>query len=258
MRVLIVDRKPLFRDALAALVRSLIAGLDVLAVSSVAEAAPLMGQFQHGLLILEAEQVGRDQFLAAIRLVHPGWRIALLGGPALSTAALHIDGHLGTDADSGTVIAEVRRLVGAGPTRPAQAAGQSGLPLPEAAYPAAAGGTGRRAAVLSSPGRSLTHRQREVLQLLAQGRSTKDIARALDLGIGTIKAHLDAIYRTLGVHSRIAAVARAQQFSATGSGGQPLPVAGSDNVIQLGTHIDHRRAGSPAGPPPTFPSTAAR
>lgn len=63
------------------------------------------------------------------------------------------------------------------------------------------------------PARALTRRQQDVLSLLAQGRSTKDIARTLDLGIGTIKAHLDGLYRTLGVHNRVAAVARVQAFS---------------------------------------------
>ncbi len=51
----------------------------------------------------------------------------------------------------------------------------------------------------------LTPRQREVLTMLVEGKSTKEIARALDLGMGTVKVHLAALFRTLGVANRSAA-----------------------------------------------------
>ena len=60
-----------------------------------------------------------------------------------------------------------------------------------------------------SLGQKFTARQVEVLTLLAEGRSTKDIARALNLGVGTVKVHLAAIYRILGAHNRMEAVMRA-------------------------------------------------
>lgn len=52
----------------------------------------------------------------------------------------------------------------------------------------------------------LSPRQREVLKLLATGRSAKEIARELVLTPGTVRSHLSAIYHRLGVHDRIAAV----------------------------------------------------
>jgi DNA-binding NarL/FixJ family response regulator len=54
----------------------------------------------------------------------------------------------------------------------------------------------------------LTTRQREVMVLVAQGRSTKEIARILDLGIGTVKVHLSAAYRALGAQNRVDAVVK--------------------------------------------------
>ena len=56
----------------------------------------------------------------------------------------------------------------------------------------------------------LTDRQIEVFQLLAEGCSTKTIARRMGLAIGTVKVHLAAIYRVLGAHSRIEALAKAR------------------------------------------------
>jgi DNA-binding NarL/FixJ family response regulator len=54
-----------------------------------------------------------------------------------------------------------------------------------------------------------TKRQLDVLQLLGEGRSTKEIARALELSEGTVKVHLAAIYRCLNARNRTEAVALA-------------------------------------------------
>ncbi len=56
---------------------------------------------------------------------------------------------------------------------------------------------------------TLTDRQRDVFRLLAEGCATKTIARRLDLAVGTVKVHLAAIYRALGAHSRMEAMAKA-------------------------------------------------
>lgn len=49
---------------------------------------------------------------------------------------------------------------------------------------------------------SLSEREREVLILLAQGLSNKEIAQRLYLSVRTIEGHLANIYGKLGVHSR--------------------------------------------------------
>jgi DNA-binding NarL/FixJ family response regulator len=55
----------------------------------------------------------------------------------------------------------------------------------------------------------LTPRQNDVMLLLAEGHSTKDIARRLNLGLGTVKVHLAGVYRALGANNRMEAVVRA-------------------------------------------------
>ncbi|GAB4545201.1 MAG: hypothetical protein Kow0063_39180 [Anaerolineae bacterium] len=55
----------------------------------------------------------------------------------------------------------------------------------------------------------LTGREREVLGLVAQGLSNKEIARALVITTNTVKRHLKSIFEKLGVHSRAAAAAKA-------------------------------------------------
>ena len=44
----------------------------------------------------------------------------------------------------------------------------------------------------------------DVLELLVQGKPNKEIASALNLGEGTVKIHVAAIFRYFGVHNRAA------------------------------------------------------
>ncbi|MGE5376086.1 MAG: response regulator [Bacteroidota bacterium] len=55
---------------------------------------------------------------------------------------------------------------------------------------------------------ALTDREREVLDLLAQGLTNKEIAERLVITTNTVKRHLKAIFEKLNVHTRSAATAR--------------------------------------------------
>jgi PAS domain S-box-containing protein len=59
----------------------------------------------------------------------------------------------------------------------------------------------------TAPPAHLTPRQVEVLRLLEQGRSTKQIAQELHLSPDTVKNHVRHLLRALGVHSRLEAIA---------------------------------------------------
>lgn len=61
----------------------------------------------------------------------------------------------------------------------------------------------------------LTPRQREVLSLLGQGKSNKEIARVLQLAEGTVKLHVTAILKALNVNNRTRAVVAASQLGLT-------------------------------------------
>lgn len=62
---------------------------------------------------------------------------------------------------------------------------------------------------VATPRERLTDREREVLELLADGRSTRQIAEELFVGEETVKTHLGHIYQKLGVTDRVQAVALA-------------------------------------------------
>lgn len=58
----------------------------------------------------------------------------------------------------------------------------------------------------------LTGRELDVLRLLANGNSNKEIARALGVSPETVKDHLNAVYRKLDVRDRLSALRQAQQL----------------------------------------------
>jgi LuxR family maltose regulon positive regulatory protein len=58
----------------------------------------------------------------------------------------------------------------------------------------------------------LTEREREVLQLMAAGRTNRQIAEELVIAIGTVKSHLHHIYGKLDAQGRVEAAARAREL----------------------------------------------
>jgi DNA-binding NarL/FixJ family response regulator len=68
---------------------------------------------------------------------------------------------------------------------------------------------------------SLTKRETDILALLAEGKSNRDISRALFLSEKTVKAHLAAIFRKMGVTNRTQAAMTAVSM---GIGPTPHPV----------------------------------
>lgn len=60
-------------------------------------------------------------------------------------------------------------------------------------------------------GEKLTHRELEVLALLARGRSNKNIALRLNISETTVKSHLRSVFGKLRVLSRTEAIAVASR-----------------------------------------------
>jgi ATP/maltotriose-dependent transcriptional regulator MalT len=59
----------------------------------------------------------------------------------------------------------------------------------------------------------LSGRELEILQLVAAGKSNRRIATELFVSVGTVKTHLNNLYRKLNVRSRTQAVARARELN---------------------------------------------
>lgn len=104
------------------------------------------------------------------------------------------------------------RLPDGGPTRVPfpRAAPGANWPRGEPA-PATHGSIPEHDGFAPLPEESLSDREREVLELLAAGRTNAEVAHDLFISIGTVKSHSANIYRKLGAKNRTEAISRARR-----------------------------------------------
>jgi WD40 repeat protein/DNA-binding CsgD family transcriptional regulator len=80
----------------------------------------------------------------------------------------------------------------------------------------------------------LTWREQEVLQLIAEGRSNKEIADHLVVTLATVRWHIRQVYKKLGVRGRVHAIVRARELDLIVSGDTDYqPAKGSVPAIAL-------------------------
>lgn len=75
--------------------------------------------------------------------------------------------------------------------------------------------TGDKNSTRNQPGTvqaSITRRQKEVLELIAKGKPNKEIGRTLGLSDGTVRTHVNAIFKLLDVNNRTQAGVKARKL----------------------------------------------
>jgi DNA-binding NarL/FixJ family response regulator len=60
---------------------------------------------------------------------------------------------------------------------------------------------------------SLTPREKEVLRMMAEGASSRDIASRLGISYATVRTHIRSLGSKLGVHSKLQAIIRARELA---------------------------------------------
>jgi DNA-binding NarL/FixJ family response regulator len=200
-RVLIVDDHAVVRAGIAALIE---VTADLTVVGSAgdgAEAVTLAAELRPDVVLMDLSMPGTDGVAAIARLADecPSARVLVLTSFSdrnwiLDALRAGADGYLLKHSDPEVVLDGIREL----------AAG--GAPLDAAAT--------RVLLTDLRPARRvdlLTRREREVLDLVADGQPNKVIARRLAISERTVKAHLTSIYHRLGVTDRIQAALWAQR-----------------------------------------------
>src|SRR5260221_9612836 len=99
----------------------------------------------------------------------------------------------------------------------------------------------------SYPHAGLTDRQRDVLRLIVQGLSNKEIARTLNIAQGTVKIHVAALFGKLGVHRRAAVAVAGARFLAPASFETLSSPAATNRVLPRTYHRSRLTASAPAG-----------
>ncbi len=193
--VLIVDDHPVVRRGLRVLLE-VQDGIEVVGEAGEAETAlALAAEHAPDVILLDLKLPGLDGIavLGELKARGSAARVLVLTSatePASASLAIRSGaaGVLYKDVDPDALVHAIRSVHDGHLLLAAEAAGtlvrSAGGPGPEAGLDA------------------LTAREREVLAQLAEGRSNREIARALQVSEKTVKAHVSAVLAKLGVQDR--------------------------------------------------------
>jgi len=213
--VLVVDRQLLCRSGLAAILRSTFKRCQVETFGDIGQAlaalaatnAPTLLAVDGGIDLNTAEIGG----IHGLRTRHPNLALAVIDWRherrlAFKAIEAGAHGYIPKDLDQTELVRALKLVM----------AGQIYIPTTVSEMQVDEHRT-KADGVPAPPLPDLTERQREVLEHMSLGKSNKEIARALCISESTVKVHVAAAFRLLGVHNRVGAVARLQSRSGSGS-----------------------------------------
>ncbi|UOE43599.1 response regulator [Agromyces larvae] len=212
IRVLVADDQPLVRAGLTALV-NLEPDLEVVGEAGDGVAALAMArELRPDVVCLDIRMPGLDGIAVARELCGPDVEAPIpvlvlttfdLDDYVFSALEAGVSGFLLKDAEPETITAAIRHVAAGNGT------------IDQSLTRRILGEFVRRRSLqpVSASHRSevLTGREQEILQLLAQGMSNDEIARALVIEVSTVKSHLARMLPKIGVRSRLQAVVWAYQ-----------------------------------------------
>ena len=199
IRILIADDHPIFRGGLSKLLQSMHDVQIVVEASSGRQAVELAGRLRPDIVVMDlamADLNGLDA-TARIHAQHPDIRIIVL---SMHANEEYVQQALGAGA-CGYVLKEaapdeIRLAIDAvakGETYLSAAIAKSGM--------AADGDAGK-----SGQAKPLTPRQRQILQLISEGKNVKEIAYQLELSVKTVESHRAELMERLGIRNAAALV----------------------------------------------------
>ena len=208
IRIIVADDHPVVRGGLVALLRT-IPSLDVVGEAADGETAVrLTHEHRPDVVLMDVRMPGMDGVEATrqIREQTPESRVLILtmyddDATVFTAMKAGAQGYLLKESEQDDIVRAVHAVVAGeaifGPGVAARVLGYFTEPP--------------QAVVAEYPFPELTHREREVLELLAQGMKNADIATALFLSPKTVSNQLTAIFAKLQVASRGEAIVRARE-----------------------------------------------
>lgn len=202
IHVLLVDDHPLVRAGLAGLIASSAADIEVVGQAQDGAEAVRLAMTQDcspDVVLMDLSMPGVGGVEATRSLMAAGFDGAVVVLTSFSEAAQVTEalaagavGYLLKDSEPADVLGAIRSAAaGHAPLDPRVA--RALLPVAGRSAPAPAAAAG------------LSGREREVLELVAQGMANKQVARRLGITERTVKVHLTNVYRRIGVGDRTSA-----------------------------------------------------
>jgi two-component system nitrate/nitrite response regulator NarL len=199
MKLMIVDDHTVVREGLAALLRQIGPDTEILPARNADEALEQLASHPDlDVVLLDLTMPGMDGMSALIEFGRrrPELPVIVLSSSedahdarkALSLGAL---GYVPKSASQHALLSAIKLVMNGELYVPPLILAAMGAMSPGAYDVGKLDGRGR-----------LTARQVEVLRLLSEGRSNKEISAGLDLSEKTVKAHITAIFKALNVVSR--------------------------------------------------------
>ena len=221
MKILIVDDHALVRRGMGHVVRESFSDAEIIEASSAAEAMEAMATTGADIALVDVRMPDLDglELLHDMRERWPNVPVIMLTSfdhahyvrRALAEGAA---GYMLKDATPEDLEQAIKVAMSGGGNVLSPRVIQNLFETVEGATPLENGDVHHR------PTSSLTQRETDILALLSEGRSNRDISRALFLSEKTVKAHLAAVFRKLGVTNRTQA-AMAAVAMGIGPGLQP-------------------------------------
>jgi DNA-binding NarL/FixJ family response regulator len=215
MNILIADDHPLYRQALATILDELGPDIHILHAETFDQVVDRVGDVQTPIdLILLDIYMGTGDWCAVIeqaRQHRPETPLIVISGSDSrkdAERAMRVGsyGYIPKSMKKEEILSAIRLIL------------VSGVYV----QPRALGGSARSSEMTESPDSnvterisSLTARQRDVLAEIGAGKSNKLIARALGMTEGTVKLHVAAILKGLGMTNRTQAAIAAHRLNAT-------------------------------------------
>jgi DNA-binding NarL/FixJ family response regulator len=220
--VLIADDDEYFRLALAALLRGPLGISTVEETGSLDEALSRLAETPGGisLALFDLSMPGMEGpgTLSAVRECYPDIRVAVVSASqsrqdVLTSLETGVHGYIPKGLGPHELVRALKIIISGEIFVPAFLADApfSGAQQPGGSAAASNGLLARNPASqngdVDAIVAAMSPRQREALALLVKGYSNKQIASELSLGEGTVKVHVAAVLRNLGVSNRAAAAA---------------------------------------------------
>jgi DNA-binding NarL/FixJ family response regulator len=225
MKVLLIDDHPLILSALQTVIQSLGDHVHVATADSARGAREALRQDpSHDLVLLDLQLGDADGFdlLADLRSLYPALPVVVVSASDRTSDVIRaIDmgamGFVPKRASNDTLLEALEQVISGGVYVPPMSMGSDFQPTLNHASPLrqvqqAAQASDYQTTAPSLRQLGLTARQTDVLNLLLKGQPNKLIARELGLSVETVKDHVAAVLRTLGVSSRTQAVIAVSQI----------------------------------------------
>lgn len=205
MKVLITDEQSLFRDGLSLRLRQIKEDVEIIQSSDLAEMQKILNKDKDiDFLIIDIDMADSNglETINKIKQTNPNVKIITISSSEdtkniKKILSLDVKGYIPKKLDSNILSGALRLIL------------DGGTYIPPAMLNASPCTNITGTITLK---KNLTNRQSQVLDLIAQGKSNKQIAYDMGVSEATVKLHINALLRSLKVNNRTQAVITAQKM----------------------------------------------